>query len=336
MIPRSSMQQGDAAQLRRDGAHRRKLTRVLVVEDDFLQGIAIESLVAEAGDGRLEATLTSRLASALDRIREEPFDVVLLDLMLPDATGLEGLSRIARIAPHMPVVILTGLGQDELVARAFEGGAQDYLVKGVADGKELLRAIVHAVQRKASELRRLELARSDPLTGLANRAVLTERIDRARRRAEREDRPFVLLLLDLDGFKRVNDSAGHPAGDRVLREVARRLKVVTRANDTVARLGGDEFVILAEGLHAAAEAGGIAAKILQGIREPFAVGGRRFEIGGSIGVSLYPEDATAAERLIELADRAMYQAKRAGRSRFVFASAAPGHQESAPVAGSGD
>jgi diguanylate cyclase len=306
------------ARRRRDDVQRASSMRVLVVEDDFLQALAVRDRILETGEGRLEPVLVACLKSAVERIVDEPFDVVLLDLMLPDAKGLGGLERIVQTAPRLPVVVLTGLGEDELVARAFEAGAQDYLIKGDGDGKELLRAIRHAVRRKASELRRLERARSDPLTGLANREVLVERINRAKGRADREQRPFALLFLDLDGFKSVNDTAGHAAGDRVLQAVARRLTAVLRRADTVARLGGDEFVLLAEALHASGDAAVIARKTLSSLTRPVVIGQRTFLVGGSIGISVYPDDAHDAGRLISLADAAMYRAKQAGNNSFAF------------------
>jgi diguanylate cyclase (GGDEF)-like protein len=305
---------------RRDDGRPPDPMRILVVEDDLIQGLAIQSLITEAGQGRLEAVLANRLEKALERIRTQPFDVVLLDLMLPDARELEGLNCIVRLAPRLPVVILSGLGEEELMAQAFERGAQDYLVKGDEDGRELLRVIRHAVRRKASEVRRLERARSDPLTGLANRDVLIERIDHAKDRADRGERSFAVLFLDLDGFKQVNDTAGHATGDRLLQAVARRLAGVTRRIDTVARLGGDEFVLLAEGLDAAIDAAAIARKTLRSLAKPFRVDARAFAIGCSIGISLYPKDATDTERLMALADRPMYRVKQEGRNGFAFAS----------------
>jgi diguanylate cyclase (GGDEF)-like protein len=315
---RGSRIEPGGARRRRDDLESASPMRVLVVEDDFLQALAVQNLILEIGEGRLEPVLAPSLESAMERIINEPFDVVLLDLMLPDAQGLGGLERIVQVAPRLPVVVLTGLGKDELVARAFETGAQDYLIKGDGDGKELLRAIRHAIRRKASELRRLERARSDPLTGLANREVLVERIDRAKGRADREQRPFALLFLDLDGFKAVNDTAGHAVGDRVLQAVARRLTAVLRRADTVARLGGDEFVLLAEALHVSSDAAVIARKTLASLTSSIVVDKRTFAVGGSIGISVYPDDAGDPGRLINLADAAMYRAKQAGKNRFAF------------------
>jgi diguanylate cyclase (GGDEF)-like protein len=293
--------------------------RVLVVEDDAFQAMAIRELIMTAAKSRIAVTLAGSLSSAVKAIQGETFDIVLLDLMLPDATGMDGLNRVVQIAPRLPVLVLTGFGKEELVVRAFQHGAQDYLIKGDGDGEELLRAMAFAVRRKAAELRRLELARRDPLTGLANRGVLLERMQRARHRADREKRLFAVLFVDLDGFKKINDSMGHMVGDQVLRSVARCLAAVIRQSDTVARLGGDEFVILAEGLGSDADAAAVADKALKRIGRPMKINGSTCAITGSIGISLYPRDAGDAEQLLALADAAMYQAKQACPNRFMFA-----------------
>jgi len=296
--------------------------RVLVVEDDAFQAMAIRELITTAARSRVAVTLAGSLGSAIELIQGQTFDIVLLDLMLPDASGVDGLNSLVQVAPRLPVLVLTGFGREELVVRAFEHGAQDYLIKGDGDGEELLRAMAFAVRRKAAELRRLELARRDPLTGLANRAVLLERMQRAKHRADREQRLFAVLFVDLDGFKKVNDSMGHGAGDQVLRAVARSLASVTRQSDTVARLGGDEFVVLAESLGSDADAAAVADKALQRIARPMTIDGSICTITGSIGISLYPRDAGDGEQLLALADAAMYQAKQARPNRFMLATQA--------------
>ena len=301
--------------------------RVLLVEDDSWQALAIRDMIIEARKPGTEVTLASSLEVAVRLIRDERFDIVLLDLMLPDAKGLEGLNRVVQIAPRLPVLILTGLGREELIVRAFEHGAQDYLIKGDGDGGGLLRAMAFAIRRKAAELRRLEVARRDPLTGLATRAVLLERLQRAKQRADREGKPFAVLFLDLDGFKKVNDDLGHQAGDRVLRTVARRLAQVVRKADTVARLGGDEFVILAEGLGDVADAAKIAHKALDSIARHVNIDDGLVEITGSIGISVYPDDDSNVERLLALADAAMYRAKRSRAERVMLSG---GSAQTAP------
>ena len=171
------------------------------------------------------------------------------------------------------------------------------------------------------------LAQHDALTGLPNRRLLEDRLAQALARAKRESSLVGLLLIDLDGFKPVNDRHGHRAGDEVLRVVAQRLRDCVRAADTVARFGGDEFVIVLDSLATAADAGAVAAKVIEALARPIepvwmtARAQAAFHIGGSVGIGIYPQDGAGPDSLMRHADAAMYRAKDAGRGRFVYYSA---------------
>ncbi|MCQ8182596.1 EAL domain-containing protein [Methylomonas sp. SURF-1] len=162
------------------------------------------------------------------------------------------------------------------------------------------------------------LAYYDALTDLPNRQHFQERCEHSLERARRDQQTLALLFLDLDRFKHVNDSLGHPVGDELLRMAAQRLKDSLRHGDTVARLGGDEFIILLENHPSISDTEKVAAKILQALAQPFSVHGHKLEIGTSIGISLYPDDGEDYTTLIKHADLAMYQAKERGRGNFQF------------------
>lgn len=162
------------------------------------------------------------------------------------------------------------------------------------------------------------LARRDYLTGLPNRALLAERLNHALAIAERDNTQVALLFLDLDRFKHVNDSMGHSAGDQLLTQVADRLSRVLRKEDTLARMGGDEFVVVMENLNRGQDAAMLAEKLIETLLQPIAVGDVPLHLTTSIGISLYPRDATTAEALISDADAAMYRAKESGRNTFQF------------------
>ncbi len=223
-----------------------------------------------------------------------------------------------RKAPSTPIIVCSSAGQEALALSALHEGAQDYLIKGRTSADQLLRSIRYAIERKRCEARLVDLAMYDSQTGLANRALLQERVVSASRRANRSERPFAMLFLDLDGFKAVNDTFGHTQGDRLLQSVAERLQAITREVDTVARLGGDEFILVLENLNAASDAAVVAQKALSALSKPFTLDGRHVMVGASVGVSLYPSDTTNLEQLLSLADAAMYQAKRGGRNQFRF------------------
>ncbi len=162
------------------------------------------------------------------------------------------------------------------------------------------------------------LAYYDALTDLPNRQLFNERCEHALERSRRNCQPLVILFLDLDRFKHVNDSLGHPVGDELLRIVAHRLKDCLRHEDTVARLGGDEFIVLLETPLGRHEIETVARKILTALSQPFMVHDHKLDIGTSIGISCYPEDGEDATTLIKHADLAMYQAKAQGRGTFQF------------------
>jgi diguanylate cyclase (GGDEF)-like protein/PAS domain S-box-containing protein len=170
--------------------------------------------------------------------------------------------------------------------------------------------------RKRSEELIIYQAFHDPLTGLANRALLMERLNICVGRARRSNKLLALLYLDLDRFKSVNDGIGHVAGDAVFQEVARRLTACVRDADTVARIGGDEFVVLLPEIVRAEDAAVVASKLLASIAEPFSGAGRRIDISTSIGVSVFPDDGSDAETLLRSADNAMYRAKERGRNNY--------------------
>lgn len=174
-------------------------------------------------------------------------------------------------------------------------------------------------ERKTREEEIRELAHHDALTGLPNRRLLDDRMTQAFASARRGSEHVALMLLDLDRFKPVNDSHGHEAGDAVLKVVASRLKGCVREADTVARVGGDEFVVMLL-VHVPKDAVRVAEKILDSLAQPIPVAGNEFQIGASIGISVYPEDATERETLLNCADRAMYYVKAAGRNSYRFYS----------------
>jgi diguanylate cyclase (GGDEF)-like protein len=172
--------------------------------------------------------------------------------------------------------------------------------------------------RKATEARADAMARLDPLTGLPNRLLLRERLAEALARLARSGEACALLLVDLDRFKPVNDTLGHPIGDALLEKVADRLRSTVRPTDTVARIGGDEFVILQAGIRDAAGTQALARRIVDLIGRTYMVEGHLLTIGASVGVALAPEDGTDADRLLKNADLALYRAKLDGRGTYRF------------------
>lgn len=171
---------------------------------------------------------------------------------------------------------------------------------------------------KQAEERLAHLAHHDALTGLCNRLLFFARLDQALVRARRRQGMLALLFIDLDEFKSINDSLGHDVGDRYLVMMASRLSALVRAEDTVARLGGDEFAILAEDLGSAPDAGRLAEKVVRALAQAACIDGHVVSSSGSIGIGIYPDDATDGESLLKAADAAMYLAKAQGRNTARF------------------
>jgi diguanylate cyclase (GGDEF)-like protein/PAS domain S-box-containing protein len=432
---------------------KKSINKVLLVEDNPGDARLLREMFNEQGSSDTDVTIVQSLCEAEAFLAKHATDIILLDLGLPDAQGLEVVRRAHAAAPRVPLVVLTGLDDETLAAQALQEGAQDYLVKSQIDTygttRGLLRALRYSIERKILEdalfvekeraqvtlnsigdavactdssgnvtflnvvaakltgwswqeaagrpmtevfrildttnrevipnptdrtargnqvvplrensilIRRdgfeipiedsiapihdgqgqpagavivfrdvsvaramaLQMAHSaqhDFLTGLPNRMLLNDRISQAITLAQRHMRPVAVLFLDLDGFKHINDSLGHPTGDKLLQSIAKRLVGCVRASDTVSRQGGDEFVVLLSEVELSEDAAITAKKILQAVALPHSIDQHDLHVTASIGLSVYPDDGLDTDTLIKNADTAMYQAKENGRQGFQF------------------
>lgn len=293
---------------------------VLLVEDNDLDSMQLERSVELVAPGEFRFVRARTLAEATRLLHTRAYSAVLADLGLPDATGLETLAGLHGASPDTPILVVTAADDESQAIAAVRAGAQDYLLKGEYEPVEILRAMRNAVERKRIELRLSDLAHYDPLTGLANRLLLTERQKRAVTRAERSGKRVALLAVDLDHFKAINDTCGHDVGDAVLLEVAQRLSTSTRCEDTVARIGGDEFVVLLEDLESSDGARRVAQRIQNAFATPIVIDGKELDTTPSVGIALFPDDAADLGALQRHADAALYEAKNAGRNAYHFFS----------------
>jgi diguanylate cyclase (GGDEF)-like protein/PAS domain S-box-containing protein len=424
--------------------------RVLfLVEDNPGDARLLREMLNEQGSQHTELTHVECMCDAEKHLAGNAVDIILLDLGLPDAHGLEAVRRARAAAPRIPLVVLTGMDDELLATQALQEGAQDYLIKGQIDGRGLVRALRYAVERKTSEetlfvekeraqvtlnsigdavvctdisgnitflnlvaekmtgwqgkeatghpmaevlqildaashettpnpmalavdrdltmnlppncilirrdgfqtpiedsvapihdregqatgavivFRDVSVARAmaqqlahsaehDFLTGLPNRMLLNDRVTQAITLAPRHLKKVAVLFMDLDGFKHINDSLGHPIGDKLLQSIAKRLVDCVRGSDTVSRQGGDEFVVLLSEVAQSEDAAISALRLLQAVAEPHSINAHDLHVTTSIGVSVYPDDGLDAETLIKNADTAMYQAKENGRQSYQF------------------
>jgi len=291
---------------------------VLLVEDNPGDVRLFRENLTEAGAAQYNLTCAPHLAGALRRLDDECYDVVVLDLTLPDSRGISTLNSVRTHAPQVPVILLTTINNEALALTAIQNGAQDYLIKGQVDGSMLSRSIRYAIERHQAGERENRMAYFDALTSLPNRRLFNDRLHQALSLAHRYEEKLALLFIDLDGFKPVNDSLGHDTGDLLLQAVARRLEGCLRKSDTVARIGGDEFTCILPHIERAGDVNVVARKIIIALNSPFDLGGHKIQISGSIGASLFPDDSADGEELIRNADTAMYHAKKQGKNNLQF------------------
>ncbi|MEM1114462.1 MAG: EAL domain-containing protein [Pseudomonadota bacterium] len=316
--------------------------KILVADDDMnvrlltRQCLEADGMqVVEAADG----------PEAIDMFMRERPDLVFLDVEMPGMTGLEVCRRIREMprGASIPIMIVTGSDDRKSIDQGFDAGATQYKTKPVnwsllgRDVQYMLRAsnAFNALKRQEDRLR--YLAYYDPLTSLPNRRSFNEQLNRILRRCERRDTNAALLFIDLDHFKRINDSIGHGRGDRLLVEIAKRLTMELREDDAIsyftensaeddvvdgsteiARLGGDEFTVVLSDVPHTGHVEGIAKRILNKLSEPIPLQTHNPVVTPSIGIALFPHDGTDPDTLVRNADTAMYAAKAEGRSCYRF------------------
>ena len=297
-------------------------SRVLVVQSDVAERLFQRALFAEAGMSVQEA---GSGAEALALLETDLPDLVVLGRSLPDMDGLDLLPRLKTgDLDFIPVLVASSNGDTSERVRGLQLGADDYLscpcdpAELLARAKALLR-----VKQTHDRIRKLQqdlehLVVSDPLTGLHNRRYLMDRLTQEMQRAGRQGEPLAFAMLDLDGFKPINDQLGHIVGDKVLRAVGNTLARCVRVSDIAARYGGDEFGIILPNTPPEG-AMRVCERILRGVSELKLedANGNVAKITASLGLAYYPgEDIETPEDLVHSADGALYGAKRSGKNRY--------------------
>jgi diguanylate cyclase (GGDEF)-like protein len=305
--------------------------RILLVEDDVTYARFAQEMLEGVRSTCFQLAHATSMHDAIERLAVAAPHIILLDLGLPDAQGLDALTALVDAAPNLPIVILSGTEDEVLALEAVKAGAQDYLLKGQATSELLVKAIRYAIERKQSELHMKRLAYYDSLTGLPNRRLVMEHLILALKRVARNNSVVAVFFIDIDHFKHINDTLGHEAGDRVLQQLATRLSQSLRDSDTLARLSGDEFVAVVE-VTQPRQLAAVAASLQQRLKTPFTTTDGELFVTASIGVSAYPTDGDDAEELLRNADRAMYRAKAQGRDTVRFYAAPLEEARSSQVA----
>lgn len=290
---------------------------ILLVNDNEGDARLLEKSLEEGDSNGFSLTSVNHYRETLNRYDDKKYDLVILDLSVPGKT-FNTFMDLRSHSPKTPVILLTNNNDEGIAIKALQNGAQDYLIKDQLNGSLLRRSIRCAIERNHARQREYSLAYFDALTGLPNRQLFNDRLNQALTHAQRYDHKVALLFIDLDGFKTINDTLGHEIGDLLLQAVSRRLEDCLRKSDTVARMGGDEFTCILPNIEYSGDIKTVATKINAALSEPFELKGHEINISGSIGASLYPDDAIDADDLINKADKAMYDVKRRGRDDFRF------------------
>jgi two-component system, cell cycle response regulator len=296
--------------------------RILLVDDDAVALDLLRQLLHHEGYSSVFTTTDPRKVNALHA--QERFDLIVLDLQMPGMNGFQVMEALkANDVGYVPVLAVTGEPGHKLAA--LRAGAKDFVSKPF-DWDEVFVRVYNMLEVKLlldearEHARELEsMALQDPLTGLANRRLLPERVRMAIAHARRNRSHMAVLCIDLDGFKEVNDTLGHGAGDQLLKMVAERLLAAVREEDTVARLGGDEFIVALWQVSDVADAGKVASKIIELVAQPYDVDGHAVRVTASAGASMYPDDGNEVDALVKSADRALYKAKQAGKNTYRLA-----------------
>ena len=287
--------------------------RVLIVDDSEIQA---KTNALHLRKANMETAIVTRALDVLNKLEDFNPDLLLLDLYMPECTGLELAQMIRQIRSFvgLPIVYLSAETDRATQLAAVGQGGDDFLIKPIKPD-HLISAISSRIERYR-QMRALMLR--DSLTGLFNHTTIRERLVQEVTQAARKDQPLSLAMLDIDHFKKVNDTYGHAMGDKVLRSLSHMLSLRLRRSDIIGRYGGEEFIIILPSTEKT-----LALSLMNDLREAFArishlSGGIEFRVSFSCGIAAFPEHENPSE-LSEAADKAMYAAKQQGRNRVTLA-----------------
>ncbi len=294
----------------------------LLAEDNPTDAEIVRAMLDEAYDGKFTMICVDQYADIAAQLDQHDFDVLILDMNLPDSTGSRNVTKLREAYPDLPIVVLTGQTDLQIAVESLQLGAQDFLTKNDITPPLLARSLYYAKERKKIELalhqsivavedrneQLNQLAYTDHLTKLANRTQFETEISLRLKTAKFHNKPFALLYLDLNNFKTVNDNFGHSVGDELLIQVANRLQDTISETDFIARMGGDEFLIFTDLIDDMSSVDLLIENILTTFESPFSIDKKEIQSQPAIGVAFYPE-ADNVELLMKYADCAMYEAK---------------------------
>ncbi|WP_219638784.1 diguanylate cyclase [Cohnella sp. CFH 77786] len=295
--------------------------KVLLIEDNPGDARLIREAMSETDHADFDVLWADSLEDGIERLSESTFDVVLLDLSLPDSQGLETIKALRDQAKVVPIVVLTGLDDEQTAIRAVQYGAQDYLIKGQVNGGTIMRAMRYAIERNRLQDKLYNLSIIDELTGLYNRRGIYSLLENDA--GTLGTKGYFIVVADMDGMKQINDSFGHHAGDQALVDTARILKEVFHGTDMIGRMGGDEFMVIFPQnslipMNPETLEQEIAARMKHKLDDFNQSAGRSYHLSLSLGLSYFnPDSPLNLNELIIDADQRMYADKREKKTRSI-------------------
>ena len=289
--------------------------RLLLVEDNPGDARLFTETIKETRAFQFEVAHRACVDHALAFLAQGTPDMIVLDLGLPDAGGVEAVRKVQLAAPAVPLVVLTGLDDEASAIQALHAGAQDYLIKGQMSTSLLVRALRYALERHGLQMALRKESTIDELTGLSNRRGFLMLAEQHAMLAKRTGEHFVGAFIDLDRLKPINDTLGHQAGDAAIAETADVLRVCFRGSDILGRLGGDEFAVLLPATVENSEAS-IRQRLQAELQARNAQPERRYALSISVGIiATDPQHSLSVEEMLAQADALMYEEKQRGRAR---------------------
>jgi len=293
--------------------------RILLVEEQHTEELFLDSLLRQIDGLDYELTWCRTTAKALRALTNDAcFDVIITEYWLSDQSDNDFLGQAKTLSPSSQIIVVSSEMDSTLGTSLIKTGVTDYLVKSTLDTLALERSMRYALNIKDAYSKLGFRDHYDSLTGLVNRTLFYDRLLHAIQRAERSRQKVVLLTINLDKFKRINDSYGREAGDSAIRIAAERLQTCVRKSDTLARNNGDEFAVILEGVSDEADVLRMVEQIAEALDKPYIIPGEQLHLGCSIGVAFYPKAGLNPEALLRAANLAMGHAKRDQGCSYCF------------------
>lgn len=294
------------------------VARVLLLGSNLVEHRRFEAMLSSIQQSPFQLLWCEQLENGRTEIASGNYDAVLLDCQHQPDVALSLLRETLEQGFQLPIIALIAEADNRVSRQALQYGAADYLSLDNLDDYVLQRCVGYAIDKSQVEKKINQLNLYDPLTGIPNRMLFRQTVERAIELAKTQQISLALLLINLDGFKKVNESYGSEAGDRLVATMAQRLTRCVRKSDGIARIGGDEFTLVLEDCHGNDDVALVAEKVIDVLSAPFTAAGQPLIVSCSIGIAIYPEAGDTVDGLLRRANMAMLEAKTQRGSQYNF------------------